>query len=259
MTDETIQRAALLIVDDDEGLLRAASRLLRPAGVKVFTATSGPQALALLEQEARGIGAVLSDYAMPGMTGADFLREVRLRWPDLTRAMVTGNADLAAAARAVNEGQLSRLITKPWNPEAFVEAVGEALEQHRMLLENRRLRELADQQAAELAEWNRTLEQQVADRTAELEKANATLQRGLLETVRLMLSFLELRLPQRAAERLVADASRCDPDRLRGALAVLADLELDSRGGAVLLADRSSLASLDEDTIALRAIAEITA
>jgi DNA polymerase-3 subunit delta len=68
-----------------------------------------------------------------------------------------------------------------------------------------------------------------------------------------------LRLPQRAAERLVADASRCDPDRLRQALAVLADLELDSRGGAVLLADRSPLAPLDEDTIALRAIAEITA
>ena len=68
-----------------------------------------------------------------------------------------------------------------------------------------------------------------------------------------------LRLPQRAAERLVADASRCDPDRLRRALAVLADLELDSRGGAVLLADRSPLAPLDEDTIALRAIAEITA
>jgi DNA polymerase III subunit delta len=68
-----------------------------------------------------------------------------------------------------------------------------------------------------------------------------------------------LRLPQRAAERLVADASRCDPDRLRRALVVLADLELDSRGGAVLLADRSPLAPLGEDTIALRAIAEITA
>jgi DNA polymerase-3 subunit delta len=68
-----------------------------------------------------------------------------------------------------------------------------------------------------------------------------------------------LRMPSKAADRLVADASRCDPDRLRRALAVLADLELDSRGGAVLLADRSALAPLDEDTIALRAIAEITA
>jgi DNA polymerase-3 subunit delta len=68
-----------------------------------------------------------------------------------------------------------------------------------------------------------------------------------------------LRLPSKAADRLIADASRCEPDRLRRALAMLADLELDSRGGAVLLADRSAVAPLDEDTIALRAIAEITA
>ena len=68
-----------------------------------------------------------------------------------------------------------------------------------------------------------------------------------------------LRLPARAAERLVADAARCDPDTLRRALAVLADLELDSRGGAVLYADRSALAPLHDDTLALRAIAAITA
>ena len=55
------------------------------------------------------------------------------------------------------------------------------------------------------------------------------------------------------------DVSRSDPDRLRRALGALADLELDSRGGAPVLAGRSALAPLDEDTIALRAIATITA
>jgi DNA polymerase III subunit delta len=63
-----------------------------------------------------------------------------------------------------------------------------------------------------------------------------------------------LRMPARAAERLVADAARSDPERLRGALATLADLELDSRGGAPLQASRTPLAGLDEDTLALRAI-----
>ncbi len=71
-------------------------------------------------------------------------------------------------------------------------------------------------------------------------------------------------MPARAAERFVADVARSDPDRLRGALCVLADLELDSRGGAVLAAgrspaDRRSLAGLQEDTLALRAIEAITA
>jgi DNA polymerase-3 subunit delta len=66
-----------------------------------------------------------------------------------------------------------------------------------------------------------------------------------------------LRMPARAAERLVADASRSDPERLRRALAVLADLELDCRGGAPVTASRSPLAALSEDTLALRAIEAI--
>ncbi len=68
-----------------------------------------------------------------------------------------------------------------------------------------------------------------------------------------------LRMPPRAAERFLADVARSDPERLRAALGVLADLELDTRGGAPLRSDRSGgLATLDEDTLALRAIAAIT-
>jgi DNA polymerase-3 subunit delta len=68
-----------------------------------------------------------------------------------------------------------------------------------------------------------------------------------------------LRMPQRAAEKFIADVSRSDPERLQHALVQLADLELDSRGGAVLVAERSKLAPLDEDTIALQRIAAIAA
>jgi DNA polymerase-3 subunit delta len=68
-----------------------------------------------------------------------------------------------------------------------------------------------------------------------------------------------LRMPARAADRFIADVTRSDPDRLRRALQTLADLELDSRGGAAVAAGRSPLAGLDEDTLALRAIAAIGA
>ena len=67
-----------------------------------------------------------------------------------------------------------------------------------------------------------------------------------------------LRMPARAAERFVADVARSDVERLRSALAALAELELDTRGGAVLTDSRSALAGLDEDTLALRAIETIT-
>jgi DNA polymerase III subunit delta len=67
-----------------------------------------------------------------------------------------------------------------------------------------------------------------------------------------------LRMPPRAAQRFVADAGRGEPERLREALAAVADLELDSRGGAPVTAGRSPLAALAEDTIAVRTIAGIT-
>jgi DNA polymerase-3 subunit delta len=68
-----------------------------------------------------------------------------------------------------------------------------------------------------------------------------------------------LRMPPRAAERFVADVARSEPERLRASLGVLADLELDTRGGALVGAHRSGVAGLEEDTLALRALAAITA
>jgi response regulator RpfG family c-di-GMP phosphodiesterase len=187
-------------VDDEPLVLSALSRLVRPDGVRLLTAASGEEALALLEEQASSIGVIISDYAMPRMNGAELLQAVRRRWPDITRVLLTGNADLPSAARAVNEGELSRLYTKPWEPDEFRQAVAQALDQHRVVVDNRRLRALADEQALRLEQWNQRLEGLVAERTAELERANVRLQRGLLESVRMLLIALEQRLPQRSAQ-----------------------------------------------------------
>jgi response regulator RpfG family c-di-GMP phosphodiesterase len=190
---------ALLAVDDESSVLEAIKRLLRPDGISVRTANAGDEAVRLLERDADSIGAIVTDYSMPGMSGAELLRITHQRWPDITRVLLTGNADLEAAARAVNEGQVSRLYTKPWQPAEFRQAIAQALEQNHVLTENRRLRALAEEQAASLAHWNQRLETQVAERTAELEQANLSLQKGLLGTVQLLLGMLEQRLPDRAA------------------------------------------------------------
>jgi response regulator RpfG family c-di-GMP phosphodiesterase len=190
---------SILAVDDDPAVLEALKRLLRPDGINVRTARGGEEALRLLEEDADSIGVIVSDYSMPEMSGAELLRATSLRWPEVTRVLLTGNADLDAASRAVNEGQLSRLYTKPWQPAEFRQAIAAALEQHRALCENRKLRALAEQQAVRLEEWNRLLETQVAERTTELEHANISLQKGLLGTVQLLLGMLEQRLADRAA------------------------------------------------------------
>ncbi len=67
-----------------------------------------------------------------------------------------------------------------------------------------------------------------------------------------------LRMPSRAADRLISEVQRADPEQLRGALRELAQLELDSRGGAIVTGSRSSLAALGEDTLAVRAIEAMT-
>ena len=157
---------------------------------------------------------------MPGMNGADLLRAIRLRWPDATRILATGNADLSGAARPVNEGQVSCLITKPADPDVFRQGVASALADSELVLENRRLRQLAEEQAIRLEQWNQRLEELVSQRTANLEKANLCLERGLLDTVRLLLAFLERRLPERA--------NRCrEVARLAGRLGMRAELAPD--------------------------------
>jgi DNA-binding NarL/FixJ family response regulator len=112
-----------------------------------FTATSGDQALAVLEERADSVRIVISDYAMAGMNGADLLCAVRLRWPHIARVLLTGNADLPAAARAVNQGQVARLFVKPWQPDELLDAVISVLEEGRLLRENQYLQALASGEA----------------------------------------------------------------------------------------------------------------
>lgn len=213
--DPSRPAAGVLIVDDEPGVLQAVTRLLRPDGLRLFSAPDGERALAILEEHAPVIGVVVSDYAMPAMNGADLLRAVRLRWPDITRLLLTGNADLPAAARTVNEGQPARLLTKPWQPAELRHAIAQALEQYHLVRENRQLRALADEQAAHLQRWNQELAVQVAERTRALEQANAQLQQGLFDTVKLLIGFLDRRLPEQAAHcREIARVAAGLADRL---------------------------------------------
>jgi response regulator RpfG family c-di-GMP phosphodiesterase len=190
--------ATVLAVDDDPSVLAALRRLFRTDAIQLYTAPSGDEALLLMEQHADELDVVISDYMMPGMDGAELLRAARLRWPDVTRVLLTGNADLPSAARAMNEGQMSYLATKPWHPDEFRAVVTRAVDQRRMLAENRRLRQLAEDQGRRLAEWHHELEATVKARTAELEAANASLNRAVLDTVRLLTTFMEQRLPEHA-------------------------------------------------------------
>jgi adenylate cyclase len=144
----------ILIVDDDEIVRSALGRALESDGYRVHEASSGEEALQLLEHTS--VQMLISDYDMSGMNGIEPLKEVRRRHPKVCRIMLTGSTDRATAVRSINEGEVYRFIEKPWDNELLritvqfaFEALGlqEALDAERerseMLLLNVLPREIA--------------------------------------------------------------------------------------------------------------------
>jgi CheY-like chemotaxis protein len=107
----------VLLVDDDGLVLAGTAAMLEDLGHVVVTARSGPEALALLDRD-MAVQAVVTDHAMPGMTGLDLAREIRLRRPDLPVVLATGYAELPAAATA----GLPRL-NKPYRQQELAEVL----------------------------------------------------------------------------------------------------------------------------------------
>ena len=101
----------ILFVDDEENILHAYKLALRKK-YKVTTATSGQEALEVIER--RGPFAVIvSDMKMPGMDGIELLKRTSEIAPDSVRVMLTGYAELQTAVEAVNSGNIFRFLTKP--------------------------------------------------------------------------------------------------------------------------------------------------
>jgi DNA-binding NtrC family response regulator len=108
---------AILICDDDEDTRAALRRALR--GHHVTEAATPAEALAALR--AACFDAVMSDfdYGDGGVDGLALLQAVQLQWPDTLRVLITGNADISIAIRAVNGGAVDRYILKPWNSDTL--------------------------------------------------------------------------------------------------------------------------------------------
>jgi len=162
MTQNTI-----LIVDDDkENILKTLERLLENEGYKIFFAENGLYGLEIIKRE--DIHLVISDYKMPNMDGTKFLQEVKQLLPDTIRIMLTGHADLEVAIKAINEGEVYRFITKPWNNIELLGTIKQGVEYYNLQRELDRLNKLIQLQNRELKDWNYKLEQKVAEQTKQI-------------------------------------------------------------------------------------------
>ena len=127
----------LLIVDDEENVCRALRRTLRKEGYELFFASQPSEALSLLKTTP--VDVVISDHLMPNMTGLEFLKIVHDRHPDSLRIMLTGHADMQTAIDAINQGEIYRFLTKPWDDTELKVTLHLAFEQLELERENRKL------------------------------------------------------------------------------------------------------------------------
>lgn len=131
--------APILCVDDEPHVLDALARMLRRQ-FDVSLAIGGEAGLAAIESDGP-FAVVMSDQRMPGLDGVGFLSRVRTVAPDSVRILLTGYADTAAAARAVNEGAVFRFLSKPIGQDELQRTLAAAVEQHRLVTAERVLLE----------------------------------------------------------------------------------------------------------------------
>jgi len=107
-----------LLVIDDEVRSQESIRRTLDEEFSVLTASSAEEGRAIMERER--VNVVLCDHRMPGVTGIDFLKEVRERWPDAVRMIISGYTDVEDIIAGINDAGIYQYILKPWHPESLL-------------------------------------------------------------------------------------------------------------------------------------------
>jgi len=128
----------LLIIDDEPGILSALQRELRLENYRILTANRSPEALKLMATNP--VDVVLTDLRLADMNGVEFLRRIKIIYPDVIRMVLSGSTEVNSILKAVNEGVIYRFITKPWEPDDLRSQLREAFQQRDLLRDNKRMR-----------------------------------------------------------------------------------------------------------------------
>ncbi|RXZ37067.1 hybrid sensor histidine kinase/response regulator [Oxalobacteraceae bacterium CAVE-383] len=144
------------MVDDEKNILAALRRLLHAEKYRILTANSAPEALELLASTP--VDVIVSDQRMPDMTGVEFFRIAKERYPETIRIMLSGYTELQSVTDAVNEGAIYKFLTKPWDDNQLKTHVAEAFHRKGLSDENARLHAQLRLANAELANANAQLE-----------------------------------------------------------------------------------------------------
>ncbi len=171
---DTSSPITVLLVDDEENILRALQRLLMDEPFVIETATSGEAALEILKNST-SVGVIVSDQRMPGMNGAELLGRSREHAPHAQRILLTGYSDITATIEAINKGGAGRYISKPWDDDDLVKIIRDAVALYAQEAEKRRLNAIISRQNKELEEWNDNLKKRLMQSAATIREQSQVL------------------------------------------------------------------------------------
>lgn len=168
-----MSQQAIICVDDEIIVLNALKEQLQLGfgdDLLIEIAESGEEALEIIDElieDGLDVAAVIADFIMPGMKGDDLLEQIHKKNPDTKKIMLTGQASLEGIENAVNNAELYRYVSKPWDKEDLNLTIREAIKGYNqgVTIQN---------QNKELKELNTNLELKVEERTLELQELNAT-------------------------------------------------------------------------------------
>ncbi|ARN73215.1 HD domain-containing phosphohydrolase [Oceanicoccus sagamiensis] len=159
MHDSDTYQQTLLLVDDEKNVLNALRRLFYGADYQVVTASSGEEALLMMEQYSPDM--IISDVRMPGMNGVELLVHIAEKYPDTERVLLTGYSDIESTIDAINSGGISQYIQKPWNDEKLLKLVDKTLSYLDLKQHNESLQATVRSQNEQLKSFNQQLEAKV--------------------------------------------------------------------------------------------------
>ena len=192
---------AVLYVDDEEKSLINFSRAFGDQ-FRILTATNAQDGLKLFQQNADGIGLLMTDQRMPGEKGVWLLEKARQLRPRVLRILVTAYADMDAAIAAVNSGAIYKYVTKPWAPPQLDLTLRQALEFFMVQTER-------DQLLLEKVSVLRNM--MIADRIVSLGLVAAGLSHQIRNSLVAVKTFLDLAPVKMAEEKGTMDGLR-NPD-----------------------------------------------
>ncbi|MBU0683225.1 MAG: hybrid sensor histidine kinase/response regulator [Candidatus Omnitrophica bacterium] len=143
------------IVDDEQNVLNSLKRLFRKENYELFFTTNCEKVMHLLSEGE--IKVVMSDQKMIGITGIEFLKNIKKQYPRVVNILFTGYADMNMAEDAINEGEVYRFVNKPWNDDDLKSIVRQAVDKYDLEEKNRCLAENINKQNKKLTFLNKKL------------------------------------------------------------------------------------------------------